>query len=736
MATIRVTYGLVCVLACLTAPAAQPQTGTETVLHNFANPSQQGTYANPCVVRDQSGNLYGTTLYGGTAGYGLVYKLQTTGQEKVLYNFTGGADGGNPSGSLALDAAGNLYGTTPYYGGTASAGVVFKIAPNGHETVLYTFTGGADGGNPMAGVTLDSAGNVYGTTFHGGTVGAGAVYKITPAGQETVLYSFTGGDDGSSPEAGVILDSAGNLYGTTYYGGSANAGVVYKVDTTGVQAVIYSFTGGADGANPAAGVILDSAGNLYGTTRYGGTQGSRTTYGVVYMIDPAGQETVLHSFGGSDGANPTAGVVMDSSGNLYGTAGVAYMLDTAGLETILYSFPGGANGSGANGGVILDSTGNLYGVAYGGVTSAGVLYELNAAGQQTVLFTFASTTDGSVTAGRLVSDSSGNLYGATSAGGIYAAGVVYKVNPAGKERVLYTFAGGSDGQYPSGGVTLDSAGNLYGTTFGGGANAVGVIYKIDTTGTETDLHSFTGGGFGANPTGGVVLDSAGNLYGAAGGGGPKNYGIVYKLYSNGHQMVLHAFSGGADGAQPNGPLVLDSAGNIYGTTLSGGTAGHGVVFKLDSKGNETILYTFTGGADGAQPNGGLSLNAAGTIYGTTYAGGTAGYGVVYKLNAKGRLTVLYSFTGGADGANACGGVVGDSAGNTYGTTCYGGTSNAGVVYELVAGQSGETVLYSFTGGNDGKDPEYGVILSSAGNLYGTTTAGGKHMAGVVYEVTP
>jgi uncharacterized repeat protein (TIGR03803 family) len=190
-----------------------------------------------------------------------VASAQAPASEIVLHNFQDLAD---PWAGVIQDSAGNLYGTT-YYGGTANAGVVYKLDTSGHYTVLYSFMGGADGANPYAGVILDSAGNLYGTTEEGGE-NNGVVYKLDTTGHETVLYRFTGMPDGTDPRGGVILDSAGNLYGTTTLGGATNQGVVYKLDTTGHETVLYSFTGGADGAFPYAGVIRDSAGNLYGTT--------------------------------------------------------------------------------------------------------------------------------------------------------------------------------------------------------------------------------------------------------------------------------------------------------------------------------------------------------------------------------------------------------------------------------------------------------------------------------------
>ena len=191
----------------------------------------------------------------------------------MLYSFTGGADGGYPEAGVIRDSAGNLYGTTLLGGGRISAGVVYKVDPSGNETVLYTFTGGADGGYPTAGVDPRLGRQPLRDHFHGGTKGAGVVYKLDTSGQETVLYSFTGGAEGGDPLAGVVRDSAGNLYGTTSCGGTAGAGVVFKLDTTGHETVLYSFTGGADGGIPTAGVIRDSAGNLYGTTYGGGGSG-------------------------------------------------------------------------------------------------------------------------------------------------------------------------------------------------------------------------------------------------------------------------------------------------------------------------------------------------------------------------------------------------------------------------------------------------------------------------------
>src|SRR5208283_1475669 len=258
----------------------------------------RGAYPDFGLIRDSAGNLYGTTdgSYsdvggGGTNNAGVVFEVDTCGNETVLYSFTGGADGSLPNGVIR-DSAGNLYGTT-YLGGASNAGVVFKVDASGNETVLYTFTGGADGGGPYGAPILDSEGNLYGTTYLGGASNAGVVFKVDPTDRETVLYTFTGGDDGGNPGAGVIRDPAGNLYGTTAIGGTAELGVVFKLDTSGNETVLHSFRRGVDGDQPdLAGVIRDEAGNLYGTTAFNGAGGQ----GTVYKLDPKGNVTVLYAF--------------------------------------------------------------------------------------------------------------------------------------------------------------------------------------------------------------------------------------------------------------------------------------------------------------------------------------------------------------------------------------------------------------------------------------------------------
>lgn len=383
----------------------------------------------------------------------------------LLYSFSGGNDGASPIGGLIMDGSGNLYGTTAE-GGLGKYGTVFKLEPTGSgsyaESVLYSFTGGSDGGSPVGGLIMDSSGNLYGATLTGGGDNVGVVFKLVPNGSggytESVLHTFTGSADGADPVGHLLMDSGGNLYGATEFGGGNNTGTVFKLTPSGggyAESVLYSFAGGGDAANPAAGLIMDSTGNLYGTTAYGGNSSAGYSYGAVFELASNGggyTESVLYRFtDGSDGANPFAGLIMDSSGNLYGTT------------------------------------------QYGG--------------------------------------------------GSHNDGTVFKLAPNGSggytESVLYTFTGGGDGANPLDGLIMDNAGSFYSTTTSaGGSSNSGTVFTLSLDGSggyaESTLYDFTGDSDGELPTGGLIMDSTGNIYGTAGygGNGGYGYGTVFEIYAH------------------------------------------------------------------------------------------------------------------------------------------------------------------------------------------------------------
>jgi len=415
--TLRATAtacALTIVLALALGVTVPAQAQTYTILHNFSG-GADGAYPIAGLTTDAAGNLYGTTFYGGcngltcggecTEGCGSVFKLTPKGSAWVfnsLYTFRGGDDGADPAGNVIFGPDGSLYGATA--NGVPNNGTVYNLKPfptpckaapcPWQQTVLYSFTAGADGAFPYSSLIFDQAGNIYGTADSGGSYGEGVVYQLAPRSgggyTDSTLHSFSG-TDGGYPSAGLIFDNSGNLYGTTVYGGSSGLGTVFELSPSGsawTEKALYSFQGGSDGRRPVAGVVFDASGNLYGATaddRHGGGDGT------VFKLTPSNggwTYSLVYSFTGTPGCGPVATLAIDGAGNLYGTtpcngangAGNVFELapsDGGWTYRSLYDFTGGSDGGDAQSKVVLDGSGNLYGTALdGGSHGAGVVWEI------------------------------------------------------------------------------------------------------------------------------------------------------------------------------------------------------------------------------------------------------------------------------------------------------------------------------------------------------------------------
>lgn len=370
------------------------------------------------------------------------------------------------------------------------------------------------------------------------------------------------------------------------------------------------------------------------------------------------------------------------------------------------------------------------------------------ASNEKVLHSFSGGTDGSYPVAAMVADSAGNLYGTTRYGGANGQGTVFELtNSKGtwNETILYSFAGSNDGASPSGTLVFDTAGNIYGTTRLGGPDNAGTVFKlskINGTWEESVLYSFTGGNDGGSPQ--AALTIVGNaLIGTAPGGGAYGNGVVFGLrHVNGQwqQEVLYSFVGGStDGAYPYSTLILDKAGNLYGTCESGGPNQAGSVFELSLSGGawkEKVLYFFTGNLDGGSVNAGVIFDKAGNLYGATTSGGKFNSGTVFELTPNTGMwteSVLYNFSGGNDGGFPMASPVMDANGSLFGTASQGGSQGYGTLYQLSpsAGAWTQTVLWTFTGGIDGATPQGSVLLTKAG-VVGTATLGGTQFTGVVF----
>jgi len=374
--------------------------------------------------------------------------------ESVLHTFTGGSDGSGPYAPVIMDQSANLFGTTVEGGGPCrkkrGCGTVFKVAPDGTETVLYAFKGGHDGRGPEAGLAEDQSGNLYGTTAIATRSDGSTVFEVTQQGVHTILHTFSGGSDGGGPLGSLIFDASGNLYGTTAFGGSnsvacyGGCGTVFEITSGGVFSVLYSFQAGTDGKSPRSGLIFDGAGNLYGTTSAGGNGKCFNGYGcgTVFKLTPDGIETVLYAFhGGGDGSFPSGNLVFDASGNLYGTT----------------------EGGGGKG-------------CYNG-SGCGTVFELAPDGTETVLSRFNRTGGPTHPVGGVVLDGNGNLFGASSSGGSAGCGTAFKLAPGHEAKAVYSFKCGKDGGYPAAGLLRGASGEFYGTTSSDGKR-FGVVFEL------------------------------------------------------------------------------------------------------------------------------------------------------------------------------------------------------------------------------------------------------------------
>ncbi|HEX3666645.1 MAG TPA: choice-of-anchor tandem repeat GloVer-containing protein [Rhizomicrobium sp.] len=377
-----------------------------------------------------------------------------------------------------------------------------------------------------------------------------------------VLYYFNGGTDGASPAGPLLLDSSGNLYGTTQNGGgkgcnSLGCGTVFKLAADGTETVLYAFRKSAKantGAYPVSGVIEDANGNLYGTTQDGGRPGCFNEYGcgTIFKISPRGKKTTVARFDGNNGDDPSSSLIQDQMGNIYGTTQL------------------------------------------GGEHGHGTIYKLQPNNVFTTFYSFAGGNDGSDPVSPLLEDSSGNFYGTTTEGGGYDncddsgfdCGTIFEISSDGNERVLYAFQGEADGSFPMSNLVTDASGNLYGTTESGGMGCsldegCGTIFKLTPDGIKTALYEFKGGDDGAFPGGNLVMDPQGNLFGTASWYGANGNGVIYEMAQNGTFTVLHSFNGD-DGSTPNGGLIMSTEGALYGNTSSGGlgACGCGTIFEF------------------------------------------------------------------------------------------------------------------------------------------------------------
>ena len=702
----------------LLTPAASAQ--TFGLVHRF----EASNESRSSLILAADGNFYGITYRDGPSGAGTVFRMTSGGLLVTLHNFAY-ADGAAPYGALLQASDGSFYGTASL-GGTSNLGTVFRMDASGTVTNFHSFSG-PDGAQPYAALIQASDGSFYGTTKAGGASNKGTVFRMDTLGTLTTLLSF-GGPDGAEPHAALVQATDGNFYGTTSLGGDSDRGTVFRMDTSGTMTTLHSFSG-PDGALPYAALIQASDGDLYGTA-----SGS----GVVFKTTLSGTFSTVHIF--SNAFARPSGLIQASDGNFYGiTAGYSDLIETvdgtvfrmtpAGSVTTLHTFTefGGVR----QGGLIQAPDGAFYGTwFYGGWASItpdgnGFVFRMDMAGGFLNLHQFAVTNPADPYAPPIQA-ADGLFYGVTAHGGTNRKGAAYRMDGHGRIVTLHSFAI-SEGLWPDAPLVQASDGDFYGMTTGGGTHLAGTVFRMDASGTVTALHIFNETD-GSGSSAALIQATDGNLYGTTSSGGALGSGSVFRIDLSGNFTSLHSFGVIGGGGQPLGSLIQATDGFFYGTTHDGGDNTLGTVYRMDANGDVTTIYSFNG-TDGAYPSAALMEASDGNLYGTaseggeSWGGGMPTFGTVFRVDPSGTVTRLHSFSG-TDGFLPRAALVETPDGYLYGTTESGGPDfggplvGSGVVFRLDLSGAFELV-HSFDEGSD--SPQSGLVRSAEGILYGQTT---------------
>ncbi len=695
----------------------------------------------------------------------------------------------NPCYTFAnwTDQNSNVVGTSPCFTFVASSNrtlvanftlITYGIATSSSPSAGGSASGGGTvlcGSNVTVCASANSCYNFVNWTLNGTVVSTSPCYTVTPSSTETLVANFTpiafGITTSSSPSAGGSASGGGTVLCGSNVTVCASANACYSFVSWTVNGTVvsaspcYTFT-----ATQTEALVANFTPITYGITTSSSPAGGGSTSGGGTV--PCGSNVTVCASASScyNFVNWTLNAKVASTSACYTFTATNTEALVANFTLITYvittsSSPAGG-GTTIGGGTVAcgsnvtvcaspgsgfvfadwtDTEGNL--VSYSpcfalvATNNQALVANFVPAPTLTSLYSFTGGADGGLPIAGLVQGNDGNLYGTTSGSGSgpSAYGTVFRISPSGSFSNLWSFTNGADGSIPFAGLVQGSDGNFYGTTLGSGSgpSAYGTVFRISPSGSFSNLWSFTNGADGSIPFAGLVQGSDGNFYGTTlgSGSGPSAYGTVFRISPSGSFSNLWSFTNGADGANPNAGLVQGSDGNFYGTAFLGGANGNGTVFRISPSGSLTNLWEFTGGSDGAYPEAALVQGSDGNFYGTTEDGGASGNGTVFQISPTGSLTTLWSFANGADGANPYAGLLQGSDGNFYGTTSAGGTNDAGTVFQINTAGVLRT-LYSFSGGADGDSPLAGLIQGSDGSFYSTTYEGGSYGYGTVFKLSP
>jgi uncharacterized repeat protein (TIGR03803 family) len=728
-----------------TPPESSVTPPAVVTLDAFAAWDVKGVYPEAALVLGPDGALYGSTLGGGSNGFGTLFRLEPDGTSTVVHGFTG-PDGSGPSAALVVGPDGMLYGSTES-GGAYGQGTLFRLQASGSFAKLHDFNG-SDGAQPETALVVGPDGALYGSTPKGGSSGAGTLFRVKTNGSFTKLHEFSF-IDGAQPATALVVGPDSALYGSTEYGGTNGYdtlngyGTLFRLETNGAFTKLYDFNG-ADGIGPN-GLVVGLDGALYGSAFRGSSTNGYNTQGngTLFRLETNGTFAKLHDFDGTNGANPLLAVVRPD-GAMYGATyaggtntgfGTLFRLEPNGTFTKLHDFSR-SDGAGPSAALVVGADGALYGSAqFDGASDFGTLFRVETNGTFAKLHDF-NGTDGAQPDTALAVGPDGMLYGSSTAGG----GTLFRLETNGNFTKVYDFSS-TESYEPSAPLVMGPDGELYGSSLSGGAFGWGSLFRLGASGTFTKLHDFdqTNGAYffdlGTTPP--LVVGPDGALYGSTAYGG-RGFGTLFRVRTNGTFTKLHDFNG-LDGATPKAALVVGPDGALYGSTPRGGfssnsVSGNGTLFRLETNGNFTKLHTFNyanSTNDGAGVYAALVMGPDGGLYGSTQYGGTKGYGTLFRLENGGGFTKLHDFDG-TSGATPWAALVVGPDGALYGSTYAGGISSSGTLFR-VEPNGGFTKLHDFNG-TDGTNPSPALVVGPDGALYGSTYAGGISSKGALFRM--
>lgn len=528
------------------------------------------------------------------------------------------------------------------------------------------------------------------------------------------------------------------LAGLTSNGGAAGKGTAFTIKTDGTAfTVVKSFE--EWGKHPNGDLYRNTDGFFYGMTNSGGTYGS----GTIFKMSHAGAITIIkHLNNVPDGGSPSGELIRGFDGNFYGvtsgggtnTYGTIFRMTPAGAYTVLRHLNYATDGTNPKGHLVQGRDSAFYGITYGGgANGVGTIFKITYTGAFTVLRHLNKATDGGQSYSSLVEGADGNLYGVTYGGGANGMGTIFKITKSGVFTVLRHLAGTTDGAFPQGDLIQASDGAIYGSCYAGGSRGNGTIFKITTAGVYTVLRHLSSSIDGGNPFGNLYQHTDGALYGLNRTGGANTAGTAFRITTGGAYTVLHSFIPATTGSTPNGGFSKGADGNLYALTSSGGLYGFGTAFRMSTAGTVSVLVSFNGARNGNTPVESLVKGRDSALYGTASIGGAFGHGTIFKI-CVGITTTLYSFNRNVTGATPLGSLVQATDGNFYGTTSEGGNGGAGTIFRITPAGT-FSIIKHFTTSTEGAAPKGALVQGRDSLLYGTTTGGGANAGGTIFKIS-